>query len=274
MSGVFGRYRGGGGVEEIDLTLSSPEPEPTRSRDASSNRVKDESPRSQVSSNKVKAESDRPQIPRFPNEPTVGSVILPEDLPINPAHLTRIIDTTPREPLKAVLIQLCEISPAFSGALARGLAPHSLWAQDLIKHHNTSNPMPEAHTRSPGPERLKNPPTHSSQTPKRSPSHMAGSPSLSPWRRTPGTGTVCTHCQKPCTVGSKEPCCYYHPGQKRKRRDISGQLSVTFTCCEQDLDAEGCIPGPRTATLPGTSSFESLKMADNQSGNRKSPKLR
>jgi hypothetical protein len=52
---------------------------------------------------------------------------------INPQHLTQIIDTAPESALKSVLKELCKLSPALSGAVARGLATQSLFARDLIR---------------------------------------------------------------------------------------------------------------------------------------------
>jgi hypothetical protein len=52
---------------------------------------------------------------------------------INPQHLALIMETSSSQALKTVLLNLCKTSPALSGALARGLAPHSTFAQALIR---------------------------------------------------------------------------------------------------------------------------------------------
>ncbi|KAJ8114305.1 hypothetical protein OPT61_g3788 [Boeremia exigua] len=52
---------------------------------------------------------------------------------INPQHVKRIIDTSGHHALRSVVLQLCKTSPALSGAIVRGLAPHSPWAQALMR---------------------------------------------------------------------------------------------------------------------------------------------
>ena len=63
---------------------------------------------------------------------------------VHPQHIARLIDTSNPGALRSVVLELCKISPALSGALARGLAPHSTFAQGLIKqqqHASTSRPV-------------------------------------------------------------------------------------------------------------------------------------
>lgn len=56
---------------------------------------------------------------------------------MDPEHLSRIINTSSSTAIKGVLLELCKLSPALSGAVARGLAAHSTFAQDLVtKHHH------------------------------------------------------------------------------------------------------------------------------------------
>ncbi|CAI6337670.1 unnamed protein product [Periconia digitata] len=59
--------------------------------------------------------------------------------PINPDQLRRIINSSPPENVNAVLLDLCKISPALSGAVVRGLAPHSTYAQTIKKHYPQSS---------------------------------------------------------------------------------------------------------------------------------------
>lgn len=54
---------------------------------------------------------------------------------INEVYLRRLIDTTPVGELKDLLLELCKTSPALSGAIVRGLAPHSTWAQNTIRDY-------------------------------------------------------------------------------------------------------------------------------------------
>lgn len=53
--------------------------------------------------------------------------------PVNPQHLRRIIETSDSRVLRKVLIELCQMSPALSGAVTRGLARYSTFAQGVIK---------------------------------------------------------------------------------------------------------------------------------------------
>lgn len=127
--------RGKGSIEEIDLTLSSsPSPEPqVRSRPA---------PRQQLGL--MRFGHSQPQ--RLKKEKMSASNSSqshpPAHVAINPGHLERIVNTSDTEAIKTVLLNLCKVSPALSGAVARGLAPHSTFAQSLIKRHDriTSRP--------------------------------------------------------------------------------------------------------------------------------------
>lgn len=47
-------------------------------------------------------------------------------------HIRQIVNTSPREEVTELLVHLCKSSPALSGAVARGLAPHSTWAKATI----------------------------------------------------------------------------------------------------------------------------------------------
>jgi hypothetical protein len=52
---------------------------------------------------------------------------------INPDQLRQIINTSDPASVRTVLLNLCKLSPALSGAVARGLAPSSTFAQDTIR---------------------------------------------------------------------------------------------------------------------------------------------
>ena len=59
---------------------------------------------------------------------------------IHPEHLSRIIQTSDPEALRSVLLNLCQLSPALGGAVARGLAQRSTFALATInKYHSTPN---------------------------------------------------------------------------------------------------------------------------------------
>jgi hypothetical protein len=123
-------------VEAIDLTLSSSDTE-LRSRPSQqkqkqnfSSYIKSESRSESGSTRQVKREHRTPGRPSQARTPT-----------INPQHLERIIETSSPQSLRKVLIELCKLSPALSGAVARGLATHSTFAQDIIRQHRqTSRP--------------------------------------------------------------------------------------------------------------------------------------
>ncbi|KAF2733279.1 hypothetical protein EJ04DRAFT_274530 [Polyplosphaeria fusca] len=53
-------------------------------------------------------------------------------------HVKRIILTSNSDAIRTVLLNLCNISPNLCGAIARGLAPHSTYAQSTITHSGQS----------------------------------------------------------------------------------------------------------------------------------------
>jgi hypothetical protein len=109
-------------VDAIDLTLSSPEPEQLT-------RLSLQQPRLPIKSED--RASRRPS--RAPD---------PNARPINPQHLARIIQTSSSQAVRDVLVDLCNLSPALRGAVARGLARHSTFAQGLIRQHQHSSRAP------------------------------------------------------------------------------------------------------------------------------------
>jgi len=120
--------------DAIDLTLSSPEPEqkPSQPRRSQAQHHYKRAPQTyKVAS--VKSEVGHPA--------TVGQINAPRQQTrvINPHHLRQIVNTSDSRALRKVLLHLCHISPALSGAIARGLAPHSTFAQSIInRHRNTT----------------------------------------------------------------------------------------------------------------------------------------
>jgi hypothetical protein len=125
---------GGGDVDTIDLTLSSPEPEQRRRLPSQQQRLpsyfKKEPGADSGDRTRVKREQGVPG-PR----PNGSRSHTPA---INPQHLARMLDTTEPRALKAMLLELCKHSPALSQAIARGLAPYSMYAQGLIKQHRAN----------------------------------------------------------------------------------------------------------------------------------------
>jgi hypothetical protein len=81
-------------------------------------------------------------------QPTVTRNKAPAAQPgpsIDPQHLVRILESCDVRALRYVLLNLCKTSPALSGAVARGLAPYSVFAQAIIKgqqrqpHHGSGS---------------------------------------------------------------------------------------------------------------------------------------
>jgi hypothetical protein len=117
------------GIDEIDLTLSSPSPEP-QSRTQQRPHTHRGSRPIQTPSNRsthIKGErhASRTSAQRQPPAPPA--------VRISPKDMEAIINTSDPVALRAVLLNLCSYSPAFSGALARGLAQHSRYAQNLMQ---------------------------------------------------------------------------------------------------------------------------------------------
>ncbi|EUC35709.1 hypothetical protein COCCADRAFT_34827 [Bipolaris zeicola 26-R-13] len=156
--------RNGPETDTIDLTLSSPEPEswppsPTREQIRAPPQQSHLSFGPTYNTPRVKQESDHvPRIKSDPGQPSriqtasaqpsrgtmsfgqsatsSRNLVAPQQArPINPSHIQSIISTVSPYALQTVLIELCQISPAFSGALVRGLAPHSASARNMINQH-------------------------------------------------------------------------------------------------------------------------------------------
>lgn len=116
-------------TDTIDLTGSSPEP-------GQRPRLPPQQQRLQTYF-KTESQNGPSSSARVKTEPKTSEMRLrgPQQRPrqINPQHLALIIDTSSSQALKSVLLNLSKTSPALSGALARGLAPHSTFAQRLIR---------------------------------------------------------------------------------------------------------------------------------------------
>jgi len=140
------------GFDTIDLTLSSPEPEsPPRTKEQI--RVPSQQPQSYSgwphSAPRVKPETGH--LPRIIPEPGQPSRVHKNFSPlaasnrapgssqqtrqIHPNHLNAILASTDPHDLRKVLLELCQLSPALSGALVRGLAPYSISARGIVSKH-------------------------------------------------------------------------------------------------------------------------------------------
>lgn len=138
-------------VEAIDLTLSSPEPE-ARPQHHTNRPLQQQQPAG------VSRQEPRTSYKRAHNgdehsqrqTPTGDGNVPQQQQPrrINPQHLKQIIDTSSHRALRHVVLQLCKTSPALSGALARGLAPHSPYAQQLIRGQQARSLSQSHHSRS------------------------------------------------------------------------------------------------------------------------------
>lgn len=135
-------------VEAIDLTLSSPEPESrpqqrsyTYRQQQHSARTMKEEPRS--SHRSMHSSSDHAQ--RHGSTRT-GNFLQQQQRRIDPQHIKQIIDTSDHRALRTVVLQLCTLSPALSGALVRGLTTHSPWAQATMSRHKAKSQTQTRHT--------------------------------------------------------------------------------------------------------------------------------
>ncbi|KAF9693924.1 hypothetical protein EKO04_007863 [Ascochyta lentis] len=130
-----GQSSRGAHVDAIDLTLSSPEPEAMPRSQVNSY------PRQQQPTARLKQDSGPPYKSahngnnHVQRQGSTRSGNVPQQQPrqINPHHVKQIIDTSSPRALRHVILQLCKTSPALSGAIVRGLAPHSAYAQSLIR---------------------------------------------------------------------------------------------------------------------------------------------
>ncbi|KAF2035302.1 hypothetical protein EK21DRAFT_97038 [Setomelanomma holmii] len=127
----YGRSGNDAEVDAIDLTLSSPEyeqrPRTPPQQQQLPRYFKSESRTETGNPSLIKAERNAPQTNSRPSRK--------HPRPINPQHLAQIVYTSNPEAIRSVLLELCKISPALSGAVARGLTPHSTFAQGIIKQH-------------------------------------------------------------------------------------------------------------------------------------------
>ncbi|OAG01291.1 uncharacterized protein CC84DRAFT_185638 [Paraphaeosphaeria sporulosa] len=127
-------------VETVDLTFSSPEPEPQPkqphqqrqydrylTKQRVSGYLKKELGRTPIRANGASSSSSRHH---------TAAANISDPLPsVSAEHLRQIINTSSPQKVAELLLDLCKSSPALSGAVARGLAPHSTWAQNTIKDY-------------------------------------------------------------------------------------------------------------------------------------------
>ncbi|KAF2824441.1 hypothetical protein CC86DRAFT_384072 [Ophiobolus disseminans] len=118
-------------VDTIDLTGSSPEPERRPQLAPQQQRLQTyfkKEPRADFGgSSRVKTERKAAEMnPRGSRQ---------RARQVHPQHVAQLIDTTNPHALRGVLLDLCRLSPALSGALVRGLAPHSTFAHGLVRRH-------------------------------------------------------------------------------------------------------------------------------------------
>ncbi|KAF1838296.1 hypothetical protein BDW02DRAFT_13421 [Decorospora gaudefroyi] len=120
----------------IDLTISSPEP-PERQTGPKGHSPPRQScltfkpERPQHDMTRVKNEYSQPATSaRHP-----GALHEHQAHAVNPEHVKHIIAKANTQDLQKVLLDLCRVSPAFAGALVRGLALQSTSAQGMINRH-------------------------------------------------------------------------------------------------------------------------------------------
>lgn len=118
------------GIETVDLTLS-PSPEPQQPRLLQQRRPPQyfKTDSDAESSNMVGVKTGNPAKP-LPQDATYGTP--PR---IHPKQLRKIVETSSPKAVRDVLLNLCDLSPALSGAVARGLASNSTYAQETIRDY-------------------------------------------------------------------------------------------------------------------------------------------
>lgn len=135
------------GHQTIDLTLSSPEPEPEPRRQPQPRQQQMPPHRqAQLYFGREQRPYGMPNVKMEASQPVTSARnhVAPQTArPINPEHIKQIITTADPRALQRVLLELCQVSPAFSGALMRGLAPHSTSAQSIISQHWIRSRQPD-----------------------------------------------------------------------------------------------------------------------------------
>ncbi|KAH9876929.1 hypothetical protein IAQ61_002290 [Plenodomus lingam] len=119
----------GNNIDAIDLTLTSspepePEPEPERKPAQQQQRSRAQHDLKAEPRSYDLASTQKSQMSDLPRPAANRS--------IDPQHLRRIVHTSDQHALRKVVLHLCHISPALSGAVARGLAPHSTFAKQVV----------------------------------------------------------------------------------------------------------------------------------------------
>lgn len=137
-------------VETVDLTFSSPEPEPQakQAKQPQPQQQHDRYSRQQQITSYAKKEHGRTPITKNGSAPSSSRQRMTSSnsssLPaVSADHLRHIITTSPPQKVTDLLLDLCKSSPALSGAVARGLAPHSIWAQNTIKDYQRRTGVPQ-----------------------------------------------------------------------------------------------------------------------------------
>lgn len=134
-----GQSSGDAHLEAIDLTLSpSPEPELRPHQQINSYTRQQQhitKPKQEPRTSNTSLHGGNTST-RLPRQGSTGSGNVPppqQHRQIHPHHVKQIIDTSSPRALRNIVLHLCQTSPALSGAVVRGLAPHSAYAQALIR---------------------------------------------------------------------------------------------------------------------------------------------
>lgn len=132
-------------VDAIDLTLSSPEPE-TRPHPQVNTHLQNNQPaaRPKQESGNSSRNVHNNEYSQQQGPARSSNVPQQQHRQVHPQHVRQIIDTSSPRALRHIVLQLCKTSPALSGAIARGLAPHSAYAQALIRGQPAKSQVPTA----------------------------------------------------------------------------------------------------------------------------------
>ncbi|KAH9868994.1 hypothetical protein J1614_008071 [Plenodomus biglobosus] len=130
----------GNRIDAIDLTLtSSPEPEPEPEQRPAQQRPSQAQQDFKKESRSYSMGFRKPPQVGHPSSAGRSNIAQQHRHTINPQHLRQIVHTSDEHVLRRVLLHLCQMSPALSGAVARGLAPHSTFARHVVnRRRNTA----------------------------------------------------------------------------------------------------------------------------------------
>lgn len=220
------------GAETVDLTLSSPSPSPDpqpQPQPQPSWRPSLALPLSQPPPRPEPSVFYRPPPPPQRTAPFVE----PPPARIHPDHLRHIIYSSDPASVSSVLYHLCMTSPALSGAVVRGLAPHSAWAKATVSDYQ----------RKVGSLHHEKPPS-SLPVPKLEPGVRPAQGSASQPLMHPIVKSEVHHMHSKPSLSGTAPHPFPHPVVKEEVRPMHSNGGMTLP------QPSGRPPGPSAFTIP------------------------